>query len=383
MLRHLLRKHRVTIYAIAAPLAGAAGAYREGLPGSDEKHFQISRWGYAWNGFRGFFGKLPLQAKLYESDDLRQALAVDVQRGEIDVVLVHLVRMAEYARPLDGVPRVLDMNDSIHLHYSRMPFRPHHPIWLASRVERRRLARYESELPRWFDWVLMSSPVDLAWVRDRCGRSNFALVTHGVDLEELPFSEGPFQPHRIVFLGKLDYFPNADAALHFAREILPLVKRSVPQAHFVVVGWNPPKAVRSLARLPAVTVLPNVPDARGEVAKSALSVAPLRFGAGIQVKVLDSLALGIPVVASEGAARAFGEEGKTAILVGQDPAQFAGHVIRILKDSDYRERLRRAGRALVESRYRWEQVLSPVDRILETFSQGRVGIASRSAVGSY
>jgi glycosyltransferase involved in cell wall biosynthesis len=360
------------MYAIASPLPNETATDDSQLPGLKQNRFQIPQLGYLRNAFEGLFSKLPLQVKLYKSSELSCDLARDVERGEIDVIFTHLVRMAEYARPFKSIPRILDMTDSIHLHYTRMPRSLFSPRGLVARIERERLRRYESAVCSWFDNVLLASPLDIAWLQRWGSGSNLTLVPTGIETSDLPFHEGAFDPNRIIFVGKLDYLPNTDAAVYFAREILPRVRKLVPKAELVVVGWNPPRAVRRLARNPYVKVLANVPDVRPEITKSAVSVAPMRFGSGIQVKVLESLALGTPAVVAESVFGAFGEEGKESILVGRDPHEFADKVASILRDAAYRERLRRAGRALIEKRFQWDQVLAPLDRILDSLAEKRL-----------
>lgn len=372
-LRRLLSNHTVTLYTLGARLSNDSGVRPPGLAALIEKRFPLPTLKKAWNLAQGFFSRLPLQVHLYHSSELQEVLAADVAGGDIDLILVHLVRMAEYVRGLRAVPRVLDMVDSIYLHYSRMPFLPFSPRWLATRLERTRLAQYEAEVVSWFDKIFLTSELDLCRVREISGRSDLGILQHGVELEDYPFSCGPFEPNRIIFAGKLEYPPNADAVIYFAREVFPLVRQAVPEARFVIVGWNPPAGVRRLARLPSISLLPNVSDTLQEVVKSAVSVAPLRFGSGIQVKVIDALALGIPVVTTEAPAVAFGDGAKGIILVGRTPQEFAEHVVRVLKDKGYRERLRRAGRAFVESRYQWEQVLAPLDKVLDSFKGSKGG----------
>lgn len=370
-LRHLLRSHQVTMYAIASPLPNETVTEIPQFGSLKQNLFQIPQLGYLRNAAQGFFSKLPLQVKLYRSRELACALARDVERGAIDVVIAHLVRMAEYARPFKAIPRILDMTDSIHLHYTRMARLSLRPRGLAARIERERLQRYESAVCSWFDNVLLASPLDIAWLQRRHSVSNLTLLPTGIETNSFPFHEGSFDPHRIIFVGKLDYLPNTDAAIYFARQILPRVRQAVPQAEFVVAGWNPPRSIRKLAGKPYVKVLPNVPDVQTEVVKSAVSVAPMRFGSGIQVKILESLALGTPAVTTESVVEAFGDEGKKAILVGHHPEEFAQKVVSILRDGATRERLRRAGRRVIEARFQWDQVLAPLDRILESFAEKR------------
>lgn len=365
MLQHLARSHAVTVYAIGSHWQRSADFAIAPPSGLEQKLFPKSLLGYGYCAFKGLFSRLPFQVKLYESAALARALAEDVKRGQIDLLFVHLLRMADYVLPYAGVPRILDMVDSLCLHYHRMPRIWHSPRWLATRVDRARVCKYEAEMPGRFDSVLLASPADLAWVRHRTQAENLVLVPNGVDLEHCSLNDVPPEPNRIIFFGKLDYLPNADAAIYFAREIFPLVKRSVPEAHLFVVGWSPPRGVRALARLQGVTVRANVPDIRVEVAKSSVAVAPLRFGAGTQYKILESLALGVPVVATPEPVRALLEDTAGPILIGSNPEEFADQTARLLQDAGLRERARRAGRLLVESRYSWDDALAPLDRILD------------------
>jgi len=213
---------------------------------------------------------------------------------------------------------------------------------------------------------------DLEWVRQQSGAGNLTQSLMGVDTEEFAFQEGPYHPRRIVYCAKLDYLPNSDAAIYFANQIFPLIRRRLPDARFSVVGLNPPRSVRELARIPGVDVRANVPDVRREMADAAVSVAPVRFGAGIQNKILQSLSMGIPVVATRFAARPFGEPSNSPLLAAESPEDFAGQVVRILEDPQRRVRLARAGRQLIEARFQWDQVLAPLDRILEGLVEKQV-----------
>ncbi len=367
-LRHLLRNHQVTLYSIESRVSKDATTYQRPLSGLNQAVFRISKFGYVRNAINGLFSEQPLQVRLYRSGGLAGTLARDVEQGALDVIIVHLVRMAEYARPFKTIPRILDMTDSIHLNYARMPRVSLSPHGIVALIERERLFHYESDVASWFDNILLASPLDIAWLQRRNSESKMTLIPTGIEMSAYPFHEGSYDPNRIIFVGKLDYLPNTDAVLYFAREILPLIRRAVPSVKFVVAGWNPPVSVQKLAEAPYVKVLANVPDVRPEIAKSALSVAPMRFGAGIQVKILESLALGTPAVATESVLGAFGKGGKEAILVGRDAHEFAEKVIGILEDKACREQLRRAGRKLIESQFQWDQVLAPLDRILDSIA---------------
>ncbi len=371
-LRHLLRSHEVTLYTLASSPKVHWQSHHSDLPGLEQKTFQMARSAFAWNSATAFFSGLPLQVKLYQCPDLVQTLDSDIRSGAFDLLFVHLIRMAEYARPYSSLPRILDMADSIYQHYARMRKIWWSPWWVGARMDRDRVRRYEAEVPNWFDNVMIHTEEDLEWVREQSGAGNLTQSLMGVDTEEFAFQEGPYDPRRIVYCGKLDYLPNSDAALYFANQIFPLIRRRLPDAQFSVVGLNPPRSVRDLARIPGVDVRANVPDIRREMSSAAVSVAPVRFGAGIQNKILQSLSMGIPVVATRFAARPFGEPANSPLLAAESPQEFADQVLRILEDSQYRMQLAHAGRRLIEARFQWDQVLAPLDRILEGLVKKRV-----------
>ncbi len=369
-LRYLSRSHQVTVYAIEPRVAGGADFPPEEPPGLTTKFFRISSAGYARNALKGLFSDLPFQVKLYESADLLRDLSADVACGRIDLLFVHLLRMAEYVRPFSHIPRIIDLVDSICLHYQRMPRIWYSPGWLAARADRERVCRHEAQLSASFNAVLLASPVDLAALRRRTGAENLILIPNGVEVSALPSPLKAPELNRIIFFGTLDYLPNVDAAVYFAREILPLIRKKVPKVRLHVAGWNPPRAVRLLARIEGVIVQANVPDLRAEVSKSVLSVAPLRFGAGTQFKILESLALGVPVVATPEPARALGGDAAGGILIGRNPEEFSHQVVRLLSDESYRERMGKAGHSFVESRYSWERVFAPLDGVLKAIECG-------------
>jgi sugar transferase (PEP-CTERM/EpsH1 system associated) len=381
-LRHLVRSHEVTLYTLASNPTLDLQSRHPDLPGLQQKVFPIRKAAYARNGVAAFFSALPLQVKLYESPDLAQALDSDIRRGTVDLMFVHLIRMAEYARPYHHLPRILDMADSIYQHYALMRKIWWNPLWVGARMDRTRVLRYEAEVPKWFDNVLIHTEEDLEWVQKQSGARNLVQSLMGVDTSEYTFHEGPYDSRRIVYCGKLDYLPNADAARYFANQVFPLIRRRIPDAQFSVVGFNPPRPVRALARIPGVEVRANVPDIRPEVSSAAVSVAPIRFGAGIQNKILQSLAMGVPVVATPLAAGPFGEPASSPLLAAESPREFADQVVSILADREYRRRLAHAGRKLIETRFQWNQVLAPLDRILDSIAEKKSEAKPMASSGS-
>lgn len=169
----------------------------------------------------------------------------------------------------------------------------------------------------------------------------------------------PGPARRAVFIGNMDYWPNADAAAWFATEILPLI---APRPEFWIVGANPGPETRRLAEVPGVHVTGRVADVRPYLAHADVSVSPLRIARGIQNKVLEAMAAGRPVVASPGAFEGIRAQPGRDLLVADGAAAIAETVGAVL--SGAHPGLGAAGRAAVEAGYAWPAVLGRLDALL-------------------
>jgi glycosyltransferase involved in cell wall biosynthesis len=190
----------------------------------------------------------------------------------------------------------------------------------AYRLEGRRLRRFEADAVRWGERCILATAAVETLLRSFARWARTALIPNGVDVAGYA---APGDAPTVIFTGAMNYLPNVDAVEHFCADIFPAVTRAIPGARFLIVGLNPSPAVRRLAELPGVTVTGAVPDVRPYYRQSAVCVAPLRIARGIQNKVLQSMALGVPVVATGAAARGLEARADEHFLGEDDPARFA------------------------------------------------------------
>jgi polysaccharide biosynthesis protein PslH len=167
-----------------------------------------------------------------------------------------------------------------------------------------------------------------------------------------------------VFTGTMDYRPNVDAVVWFAEEILPLIRREEPTARFFIVGSNPAQAVQKLASYPGVAVTGRVPDVRPYLGHATAAVAPLRISRGIQNKVLEAMAMAVPVIVTPPALEGIDAAPGREVLVAEDAPGFARQAIAAAH-SRIDGQLGAAARACVLSRYSWDARLAAFDRLLE------------------
>lgn len=233
--------------------------------------------------------------------------------------------------------------------------------WLYA-LEGRRLRRLEQGLPAWARAVTVVTEAEADLYRGFTPDAPVHAVGNGVDLEYFhPPEEGNAPPEEpaCVFVGAFDYRPNIDGAVWFCREVWPRVRQARPDAKVYLVGRRPAPAVVALGAIPGVEVAGQVPDVRPWVARSALSIAPLRIARGVQNKVLEALAMGKAVVGSPTTLAGLRGASTPGVLLAASPEEWADAILRLLGDRALRDDLGRAGRRYVVEHHDWATCLSP------------------------
>ena len=162
----------------------------------------------------------------------------------------------------------------------------------------------------------------------------------------------------------MDYYPNRDAIEWFCAEVLPLARARRPGIKLTIIGARPPRRIRTLARIPGVTVTGSVPDVRPYAQRAALSVAPLRIARGTQNKILESLAMGVPVVSSALAAGGVDAVAGEHLLTATQPREYVDCMLRLLEDRHEHARFAAAGRARALSHHNWQAPMHKLDELI-------------------
>ncbi len=214
--------------------------------------------------------------------------------------------------------------------------------------------RYERLVyPRFERCTVVAEP-DVQEVRKIVPDCKVDLIPYGTDTEYFHPVAVEKQPETLVFHSHLGYAPNIEAALEFANDILPLVRRRVPNAIFHLIGANPDPKITALGSQPGIRISANLPDLRPTVCSGRVYVCAIRHGTGLKSKMLEAMAMRMPIVGYPGAIVGLSGVPGTHYLVAQNPQEFAAHVVDLFKHPERTEALARAGRALVEAEYSWE-----------------------------
>ena len=339
-----------------------------------------SSWAQAWLGLAS---SVPAQVAYYRSP----AMAEEVRRllaGEgFDAIVAHAIRMAPFVRDLDHPIKIMFQGDSVGQVLGRsVRFAP---WWKRPGIlwERRRVDRYIAPSTRRFleTWVL--SPGDQEDLM-RLGCVRVELVPHGVDERLFQLEHRPAREVRIMFLGNLSVPHNIDAAVFAAREIFPAIRAEWPEARLVLAGADPAAAVRGLSAIEGVTVTGPLPDLQPLWQSAHVLLAPLRFSTGIQNKVLEAMAAGVPVVTTSSVAEALGASHGQHLLTAESAVSLAAAVAETLHDPAAASARARRAREHVRARFTWDL---PVRRLEELVARGwqdrarDATLAERSSAG--
>lgn len=356
----------LTLLSICQTRAEMEAPLPEGSPFAEVHRVYLPKWRSYLNTLWALVTGRSMQLAYYSSSAYAQALS-RLQDGH-GFMLCHLARMAPFADHFSGT-KVLELTDFIPQTYARSNALQGKSLSLRRLIytlERDRVERAQNCLAPKFDLITFVSDVDRAMFLESSGilPGKVATFGNGVSLHERPFRQGRCGK-TLAFIGSLKAMPNADAVSHFITRVMPIIHRSQPDVKLRVVGAVD-KKFKADHESSHVQFTGSVPDLAHSVEECVLGICPVRIGAGVQNKMLDYMALGLPAVTTPiGAEGLKNPGGGAAFLVADGDNEFATTIVSLLNDMPLRKQLAQTGRHLMEAAYSWEGSLATFpERIL-------------------
>ena len=365
MIRHLSAQgHQVTVCSLARSPAEAKEG--EGIAGHCHR-YEMAVVSNPVQALR-MVARLPLPTPssmgFFYSPQLARRIDGLLASEKFDLIFVHCSSVAQYVENVVGIPKILDFGDMDSqkwLEYANYkPF----PLSLGYRLEGLKMLAAEKRLARKFDMCTATTRAEWQTLEDYHAAASTDWFPNGVDAGFFKPDGGGYDADTLSFIGRMDYYPNQECMFDFCRNTLPLIQARRPSAKLIIVGADPSPAVRKLGDLKGVTVTGSVADVRPYILRSAAMVAPLNIARGTQNKILEAMAMGVPVVTSPAGAGGVDAEDGRHFLVGDSPAAYAEACLRLMQDAGERQRFATAGRERMQTNHDWQASMRRLDGII-------------------
>jgi len=377
ILRELAKRHSVTFFSFYAEHPGDIHQQltqfferviciplRIPIPRSRGEIFHFARY---------MFSPMPYSVAKHSQPKVVAALSNLLEADSYDVIICDFVVAAGVIPWASSCPKIL-FTHNVEAQIWRRHFElASSPIWKGLAWHQyRKMLRYELLCLQNARHVLTVSENDKDVFARSIQRNRITVIPTGVDTEYFrPVGVDVGQPPELVFTGSMDWLPNVDAILYFARDILPLIRREIPHVTITVAGRLPSSRVLALAHADThIRVTGGVDDIRPYIAKASVYVVPLRIGGGTRLKIFEAMAMGKATVSTTIGAEGLPVTDGKEILIADSPESFARAVVSLLRQPELRRQLGSSARQLVEQNYGWSAVSDLFDAVLLRVARG-------------
>ena len=373
LLRQLARTYTVTLLAFVGPGEGTAEQL-EHLRSFLSAVEIVERPEEHTNGVRniiGYLSRYPRHLHAVYSTEMAQLVAEYGQQA--DMIIGSQMETLRYLELLPHLPAILEELEITVFQNRVEQATSQRARWRAQLTLTKLEAIIEAVQKRGVAITVVSEPEMTYLQRLNVKAAPITVIPNGVDTVMLrPDPALPPQPETLVYAGSVTYQPNYDAVKYFIRDVLPLVREQHPTVQLRITGKTGDRDVSDLAAVPGVHFTGHLPEVAPVIQSSWASVVPLRLGGGTRLKILESMALGTPVIATHKGAEGLAVRDGETILIADRPEEIAAAVYRVLSDVDFRNQLAAAGRQLVVEQYDWAIIGQQLIEFIETTVQKKV-----------
>lgn len=314
------------------------------------KVHRLSKLSILFNSFIALIGKKPIQVGYFFNYAVHKKINTSLNTIRPDHILSQLIRTTEYTKNYHHCPKTLDYMDALSKGMERRIERaPWYKKWFF-KTEYKRLLIYERIMFDYFDKKTIISEQDKRYIFHP-EREQIVCVPNGIDthfLEPVHVEK----KYDFAFVGNMNYPPNVEAVVFIVNEILP----AFPNAKLLVAGATPHPKLVKLAKDNANVVISGwIDDIRTAYASAEIFFAPMKTGTGMQNKLLEAMALGVPCVTTSLANNAIGAAHNESIIVCDTNEQMIQHLKELMQNPEWREEIGSAGKQFVRERYSWEK----------------------------
>ncbi len=294
-------------------------------------HFiALDRWRVPLQFLRILWTPLPLQVLLFYNHKAHNQLKRILRDFQPDHIYAQLIRTAEYVKEEAIIDKTLDYMDAFS---SGLQRRASHAPWYQRWLfqwEAKRVKQYEHGVYHYFDHhtIISQNDADSTEIAHK-----ISIISNGIDPSFIHSEKVHERPQSVVFTGNMSYPPNVEAALRLGSRIMPLVWKERPSVRLIIAGAEPHRSIKGQLTDERIEITGWVPDIKVAYQKGGLFVAPMSLGSGMQNKIIEALAMGLPVICSSLVSKAFHHDVQVLLDIQETDESFSKSILQRLDPS--------------------------------------------------
>lgn len=350
-IRELAREHEVILFCLSDQRISSDAERKLKEHCAEVCIHRFTRWGLLWRIFTGLFNGRPFQVNYFHSKKAQRVFDRFLEEHLPQYVFCQLIRTAEYVRKYSVLRKGMDYMDALSAGMERMITTASWPMTMAMKMEATRLERYEKEAyPLFSDHFIISEQDS-----DQLHLPGpLTVVPNGVDPRFFGTGRDSVMQWDVLFSGNMSYRPNVESARFLVQEVMPIVWKTHPHLKVCLAGANPSPLVKSLQQK-RVTVTGWVDDIADVYRQSRIFVAPMLINSGLQNKLLETMASGLPCITTSLANNALGAAPEQEIILAETAQGFADAILRLISDEALQQALADSGKNYVKAHFSWER----------------------------
>ncbi len=306
------------------------------------------------------FSNKPFQVGYFFQTNIKKKVLSKIKAFQPDHIYCQLIRVSEYVKDIHNIPKTLDYMDA----FSKGMLRQieHHKFLKKYLIknEAERLKQYENRIFDYFDHHTIISQQDKEFINHK-DNHKIAVIENGIDESFFEYKSEKDKSYDIVFVGNLNYTPNVLCCKFIIEELYPILKNKKPDLSILLAGANPQSKIISMANdRNGITVSGWVEDIRESYLSGKIFIAPLFIGTGLQNKLLEAMALGVPCVTTALANNALGAKPDVEILIANSTSEFIEQIELLLQNEQKYNALVTAAKKFVSQNFNWENSVEKI-----------------------
>tara|TARA_B110000037_G_scaffold160384_1_gene181100 strand:+ start:10872 stop:12059 length:1188 start_codon:yes stop_codon:yes gene_type:complete len=318
-----------------------------------------------WNTLKQVLTNKPYQTGYFFQRSIQQKIGRIIKNAQPDHIYCQLVRTTEYVKNIHDIPKTLDYMDALSkgMHRrSEITTGTKKKLFL---IEGKRLAEYENRIFDYFNHHTIISEQDKGLI-NHPQKNQIKVIENGISAEFSNYDKAVERSFDIVFTGNMNYPPNVECAEYIVNEIYPILKKSRPETRILLSGASPHQRVSALALDDKIVVTGWVEDIRDSYAQGKLFLAPLFIGTGLQNKLLEAMAMGLPAITTPLANNALKAVHGDSVIIANKADDFASAVIDLLDNTEKWNLISKNGQELVNSTFDWAKSVEKLETLMQS-----------------